>query len=194
VVRSGQPKVAGESIVPARRFLCNGANLGKLLICFLALALPPAEAADSSRLVPLESGNHSNAVDRSFQVLFDQPAFNKLHRNVHSGRLPPPASPQVDFDRFVVVAAFMGQRSTLGYRIGFGDAVAFEGGTASLPVTERGPPPGTVQGQAITTPYAIAALARGDYKEVAFVDPNGAVLQRVTVRREECPSGSALPP
>ena len=117
--------------------------------------------------------------------MFDQYAFRKLHRRIHSHRLPPPSAPTVDFDRFMVVAAFMGQRSTLGYRIRFGDVAAIDGGTAILTVTESQPPPDTVQGQVITTPYVIAALAQGSYEKIAFVDPYGTVLERVTLRKDE---------
>lgn len=159
------------------------------LLIFLAAFAFSGEACPSteSTLTPLESGTHSNVPVRSFQAVFDQDAFRNLHRHIHSHRLPPPSAPTVDFDRFVVVAAFMGQRSTLGYRIRFGDAVAVEDGTAILSVTESQPPPNTVQGQVITTPYAIAALAHGSYEKIAFVDPYGTVLESVTLLKDERP-------
>ena len=171
-------------------------RIWRSLTWLAAVVLPAAHAvaAASSALVPLESGNHSNAVGRSFQVLFDQQTFNRLHRSVHAHRSPPPDAPQVDFDRFVVVAAFMGQRSTLGYRIGFGDAVAIEDGTASLPVTESRPPPDAVLGQVITTPYAFASLACGGYEEVAFADPDGIVLERVAFHQAACVQSNRAAP
>ena len=127
----------------------------------------------------MESGSHSNVSARSFQVVVDQDAFRELHRRIHSHRLPPPSAPTLDFSRVVVVAAFMGWRPSLGYRIGFGEAVVVEGGRARVRVVESEPPLGTVRGQVVTTPYALATLACAECDEIDFVDPDGDLIERV---------------
>ena len=160
--------------------LTNWANL-RLWLIGLAAFLLAASAALSAELplTPIESGVHSNVSARSFRVVVDQDAFRELHRRIHSHRLPSPSAPLVDFSRVAVVAAFMGWRPSLGYRIGFGEAVVVEGGRASVRVVEREPPPGTVRGQVITTPYALAILACAECDEIDFVAPDGDLIERV---------------
>ena len=143
-------------------------------------------------MTPLESGTLSNVSVRSFQAVFDQDAFRNLYRHIHRHRLPPPSAPTMDFDRFVVVAAFMGRRPSLGYRIRFGDVAAIRNGRASVWVVESEPLPGTAQGQMITTPYALAALARTGCDAIDFVDAEGGVVKQVVVPKPERPSSSVM--
>ena len=152
----------------------------RLLIGLAATVLPVCACLSAElALTPIESGVHSNVSDRSLQVVFDQDAFRELHRRIHAHRLPSPRAPSVDFSRVLAVAAFMGWRPSLGYRIGFGDVVVVEGGRASVQVVESEPPPGAVRGQAVTTPYALATLACAECDAVDFVDTEGGVIESV---------------
>ncbi len=128
-------------------------------------------------LLPLEGGAHSGVADRSFRVVGDERTFRMLYASVHAQRIPAPRPPAVAFDTHVVLAAFLGARSTGGHRTGFG-AVAVEGEVARVALVERAPPVGAVLTQVMTTPYAMAALARRNVKVVELVDGTGAVVLR----------------
>ena len=136
-----------------------------------------ADALKSTGLQPLEGGAHSRVAERSFRVVGDARTFRTLYASVHAHRVPPPRPPEVEFDTHVVLAAFLGARSTGGYRTGFG-GVSVAGGIARVTVVERSPPAGAVPTQAMTAPYAFAALARRNVSLVEFVDGAGAVVLR----------------
>ena len=157
-----------------RRFVaaavCLACGAG-LVAC--AFGAPPMSAA----LEPLESGGQSGVADRSFLVIGDARTFRALYASVHATRMSPPGPPDIEFDAHVVLVAFLGTRSTGGHRIGFGP-VTVEGGVARVSVAEESPPAGVVLTQAITTPYAMATLARRDLNAVELVDGTGAVLLR----------------
>ena len=136
-----------------------------------------ADAWSSTVLKPLEGGAHSGVAERSFRVVGDERTFGTLYASVHAHRMPPPRAPDVDFDTHVVLVAFLGSRSTGGHGTGFG-AAAMEGGVARVAVVERAPPAGAVLTQAMTTPYAFAALARQNVRLVELVDGAGLVVLR----------------
>lgn len=144
---------------------------------------PACGAAGSVSLVPVEAGAFSQEHERSFLVSAGSADFSALYHRIHSGRMPPPAPPPVDFAKYIVVVAFMGARPTTGYGIGFA-TVAVGNGVATIRVSERHPAPNTAQGAAMTAPYAIAALPRGDYEAVRFVDAAGDVIAHVPLELE----------
>lgn len=131
-------------------------------------------------LKPLESGGQSGVAERSFLVVWDERTFRALYASVHANRVPSPRPPDIEFDAHVVLVAFLGTRSTGGHRTGFGP-VTVEDGVARVPVVEESPPAGVVLTQAMTTPYAMATLARRKVKAVELVDGTGAVLLRAAL-------------
>lgn len=153
----------------------------RLGCAILLLATYPgcASALHVVAVAPVEAGVFSHMPDRSFLVVADGGEFASLYRRIHAGRLPPPEIPSIDFRRKVVVVALMGRRSTTGYAIRFDEEATFEEGRATVRLTERTPAPGTVQGAALTAPYAIASLPRGNYETVQFLDAAGAVVASI---------------
>ncbi|MDE0348346.1 MAG: protease complex subunit PrcB family protein [Gammaproteobacteria bacterium] len=131
--------------------------------------------------MPLESGSQSGVAERSFLVVGDVRTFRTLYASVHAHRMPSPRPPDVDFEAHVVLLAFLGARSTGGHRTGFG-ILAVEGGVARVPVVEQSPPAGALLTQAMTTPYAMATLARANLHTVELVDGTGAVVLRGSLR------------
>ena len=123
----------------------------------------------------MESGVFSGITEPMFAAIADEDAFNVLYRRIHSHRLPPPDPPPVDFDVHIVVGAFLGERPTNGYAVRIYDAIAEDGQVASIRVAEQTPAPNRSQGQITTTPYALATLARSDYREIVFKDGTGTV-------------------
>ncbi len=152
--------------------------VGACLACGAGLVACAAGTPSTSTLLePLEGGGQSGVAERSFRVIGDERAFRALYAAVHANRMPSPRPPGVEFDAHVVLAAFLGTRSTGGHHTGFGP-VTVEGGVARVSVAEESPPAGAVLTQATTTPYAMATLARSDLKAVELVDGKGAVVLR----------------
>lgn len=94
-----------------------------------------------------------------------------------------PPVPQVDWDREWVVAAFMGERPTGGYRITM-DEARVAGREVRIRVTTREPGPTDVVTMVITYPAHWAAVERpgrpGDY-DVIWYDDEGHVLAAMEV-------------
>ena len=160
------------------------------VMCGVQLAA--CAAAVSLTLKSVESGPQSGVAERSFRVVVDQRTFRELYASVHGLRISPPRPPEIDFESHVVLLAFLGTRSTGGYRIGFGEVVVAED-VARVAVMEQSPPDGVVLTQAMTTPYAMATLTRGNVKAVELVDRTGAVVFRASLRPRLATSASGLP-
>ena len=169
----------------ARLHRIHRSRSARLSCAALLLVVYPACASSSgvAAVEPVEAGVFSQMPDRSFLVVANSRDFAALHRRIHAGRLPTPAPPSIDFQAKIVVVAFMGRRSTTGYAIAFGETATIEGGVATVQLTDRIPAPDTVQGAAMTAPYAIASLSRGDYATVQFVDAAGTVEASIPVTR-----------
>jgi hypothetical protein len=77
----------------------------------------------------------------------------RLYR-AHNPDRPPPA---VDFSKDMVLAVFLGSRSTAGYAV---DIIGMKDVDGALVVQYRQtqPPPGAITAQVITTPYQMVAV------------------------------------
>jgi len=69
------------------------------------------------------------------------------------------APPPVDWSKEMVLAAFMGSRTTGGYRVQIQGAEEVAGKLV-VTVTERKPGPGDIVAQAFTTPYHVVAVKK----------------------------------
>jgi hypothetical protein len=79
--------------------------------------------------------------------------WTRLYR-AHNPDKPPPA---VDFSKDMVLAVFLGSRSTAGYGV---DIIGMKDVNGALVVQYRQtqPPPGAITAQVITTPYQMVAV------------------------------------
>jgi hypothetical protein len=76
---------------------------------------------------------------------------------------PPP--PEIDFGDYILLAHFMGQKSTSGYEVEFTEVL--EGDEISATVKEVSPASGCIVGQVITAPYEVIQIPKTD-KQVKF--------------------------
>ena len=88
-----------------------------------------------------------------------------------------PDPPQVDFSKYMLIAAFMGERKTTGYSIEIYDIFycEFQGKDITVGVKKYEPGSHSIVGQAIVRPYHVVKVEKSD-KEVGF--------QKVKVRSE----------
>ena len=155
-------------------------SIGRLCAPF-GLAVLTATCANTSghgaatTVTHVEAGVYSALQERAFLVIESREDFARWYQDLHAHRLPPPAVPRIDFRQHLVLAVSMGHRSTGGYSIRIADA-ALDGDIIRVSIVERQPAPGTAQTTAVTSPYAIAIVPRGDFAEVSFVGTGGQTL------------------
>jgi hypothetical protein len=143
-----------------------------------------AQPARQLRLTTIEAAANAGKVVKGlrFLVISRQDAFVEVYRQIGSLRLPKATPPVIDFERYRVLITFMGQKTTAGYGIRFGEAVVQRGETVEVKVLSSTPPQGAILAQVVTNPYAIAIVEKGRYTTVTFFDESGAVIERVEVK------------
>ena len=128
-----------------------------------------AGAADENQgLRDLGRGQRSG-VRKAEQLVIQTPeAWQKLWAE-HTAKVEPrPPLPNVDFNREMVIAVFMGEKPTGGYSIQVTGVKASEN---ALTVTYRTkqPPPDAIVTQALTQPFHFVAVPKSS-RPVKFVD------------------------
>lgn len=170
------------------------ANYGKNLICWLLAAIwfPCLASCNGSTpfydcragRIPthrIEAGVHSFLREEGmhFQVYFDEDSFSKAYVQIHSGTLPKPKVPEIEFENHVVIGAFLGSRPTAGYGIDLGPfrSIPDKGGE-SLEVIVRivEPPPDAILAQVLTSPYILVQVLRGKWNRIRFRDMDGHLI------------------
>ena len=149
--------------------------IGGGVMCAAACASAPL-AGDLPRPVTIERvevGGQSGVVGEAagFRLVTAVADFARLYGEIHAGTLPEPTVPAVDFDHFVVLAAFLGEQRSAGYGVDLGPAqvVAGDGGPwLEVTVTTRQPPPGAITAQVITSPYSLVRVPVGEWRKVRF--------------------------
>lgn len=113
----------------------------------------------NDELKVLAEGMHSAVADPLIVVARDVQTYQALRALV--GKLPEMRAE--DFDSQAVVAVFLGQRMTGGYR------VRLEANGAALKISEEAPPPDAMVTQVLTTPFKTVAikLERNDALTIA---------------------------
>lgn len=139
------------------------------------------QATQPLLITALEAGGNSGRFEKGlrFLVVSRAEAFAALYGQIASLTLPKPPTPAVDFTKYRVLAAFMGEKSTAGYSIRFAESARRLGRRVEVPVLESIPAKDAILAQVVTNPYVIAIIARDNYTEVTFVDEMGVVLARI---------------
>ncbi len=114
-------------------------------------------------------------------LISDEAAFQEIYASIHSLEIPTPAPPDVDFNRQHILLAYMGEKPTAGHCINFYDVVFQSNGEIKVTMSLDSPPPGNDLAQVITSPCAIAKVARGNYETATFVNRLNEVLDVVKV-------------
>jgi hypothetical protein len=111
----------------------------------------------------LDQGGYSGINRATNLVLRTQSEWEKLWKQ-HQERVQPPAKvPAMDFEKEMVVAVAMGQKSTGGYSI---KITSIQSTAASLRifVLEQTPGPDTIVTQALTSPFHFVAVPKNGLK------------------------------
>ncbi len=116
---------------------------------------------------------------RGSQALLDAPAANLVARNQREWeriwrysagtRMPRPEVPEIDFNAHMIIAVFMGQRSSGGYAVTI-DSVTEKENHVEVRYTTRSPGPGDMVTMALTSPYHIVVVPAGKAGNVRFIE------------------------
>jgi hypothetical protein len=131
-------------------------QLTSLLILTLLL---PGAASTSPRL--LAHGEQSGISKPEKLVVKSQPELDRLWKRARAAGAPDgrKAAPKVDWSREMVIAVFLGERPSAGYRVEIPE-VKESGGKLQVRVTEVKPPADAITASVITTPYRVVAVRR----------------------------------
>lgn len=113
------------------------------------------------------SGQQSGVKKPAQKVIDNLETWKKVWREVHQAVSPKPKLPKVDFEKQVVLAVFMGEKNTGGYRIqirGMKDT----GKKIEVSVKTTSPPQDGFSIQVLTQPYEFL-IAEKPAKPVKFV-------------------------
>jgi hypothetical protein len=118
-----------------------------------------AAAALFSGVDIISSGSQSAYSDAAMrtQLVTNPEDYEVLWRTVAGNQVPLPDAPAVDFTQNKLVAVFMGQKMSGGYGLRFVSAVQRRGDLRIL-LEPQEPKAGTVQTQALTSPYLLLAV------------------------------------
>ncbi len=129
----------------------------------------------------LGSGSQALAGSGStYTLISDNAGLREAWNNAHGSLLTPPPVPQVDFNRETVLALFMGSQPTGGYGISL-QRMSEENGEIFADVRMTRPGPGDITTQALTSPWQMVRILRGNVAAVWLRDADtGEILGAVT--------------
>lgn len=150
----------------------------------------------------LWSSAHCGVEQAGARWVADRSAIETIVERASSRQLDaePVEPPAVDLARERVLLLARGRKPTPGYGIGLAESpLELEDGRARMSIRLQQPDPDRIQAQMITTPCALVALPRGDYRQVQVIDRHGAVWESLAVGSASSgtfvagPAGVALP-
>lgn len=123
-----------------------------------------------SPISTLASGEYTSRSGPAFVVCDDQQLWSELWEEHTRDESPAPSQPRVDFNQYVVVAVFGGERPTSGYTLQIREAILttsdFGGNVLRIRYFIRlAPGP---RADVITNPYHIVTVPRAEWNEVSF--------------------------
>jgi len=125
----------------------------------------------------LESGDNA-AIDfksPTIEVLSDDKGFAFFYTRLHSGRVPRPEIPHVDFSSGRTVFLSFGKKSTAGYTIELME-VYIRGDVLIMEAVIDTPLKDSMQAQVVTHPYLLVFVPKPGYRRIELRDTRGETL------------------
>ena len=126
----------------------------------------PSDAAPVA-FETVKQARYCGVQDKRSLLLRSEEAWTSLWQEVGSNQMPAPALPEVDFGSQVLIACFMGAQNTGGYGLEI-QRIQVKGKTAFVSVKHSKPGPNCFVTEAITQPYQIVSLPKGQLSEAVF--------------------------
>ena len=133
----------------------------------------------------LASGSQAvGAETPSFQLITSQADLVSAWTRAYGTRLALPPLPDVNFPQETVLAVFSDTKPTGGYALEVQD-VTLDDNDLYIDLNETEPAPGTITTQALTTPWILVRVLRGDVNAAWFREPGGGRIIGVARRGEK---------
>jgi len=113
----------------------------------------------------IAKGYQSAVTESDSVVINDVGTWEDTWDKLTAHLINPEPAPEVDFNKYILLAHFMGQKPTSGYEVEFTEVL--EGAAISATVREVSPAPECALLQVITAPYHVIQIPKTD-KEVKF--------------------------
>ena len=120
---------------------------------------------DSLNWTVVAQGQQSGIEEAGHYLIKSQAEWERQVGNIESAQLP--SMTAVDFDRYVLVACFMGMRRNGGFGLQI-DGMQLSRGVLQVQVTHTQPGPSCLVTMAITQPFLIVKVPRKGVKEARF--------------------------
>ena len=136
----------------------------------LNTAAPKDAAAAPPKLAIVKEWKNSGGVETQQKriVVKDPKEWETVWSAMVGNRSPKPETPKIDFGTHMVIAVFMGVRSTGGYSVAITD-IADLNGKRVVTVKTQNPARDAMLTQALTSPYHVVLVAKTSLP-VGFVD------------------------
>jgi hypothetical protein len=118
-------------------------------------------------ITQLAAGGYSGVNEASNKMITSMEEFYELWKQTYANRRPQPAIPEVNFEESVVIACFMGMRNTGGFAIKVSE-VRKSGTTLEVVITQSSPGRNCMVTEALTQPFYIGKVSKGDIKDASF--------------------------
>ncbi len=129
-----------------------------------------ASGEDDKKIIEFESiakGGHGRIEESVNMVIKNNEKLDSLWNVVFKTRIPKPELPEVDFEKEMVLAVFMGYTSTGGYSVSI-ENIYEKGGMVIVERKVVTPGPDDLVTDEETQPFHIVKMAKTD-KEIIFV-------------------------
>lgn len=116
----------------------------------------------------LAQGNQAVGIDQAEYIFIENESqLLTVWNQAYGSQLSPPPVPELNLDRETLVAIFMGQKPTGGFSLNV-ETVTLEQNDVYLDVIQQSPAEGAITTQALTSPWVIVRVLRGDVDAAWF--------------------------
>lgn len=126
----------------------------------------------------------TNADTPSFELITSQADLVSAWNRAYGSRLTLPPLPEVNFPQETVLAVFLDTKPTGGYGLDVQD-VTLDGNDVYVDLLETKPAAGAITTQALTTPWLLLRVLRGDINAAWFREPGSERIIGVARRGEK---------
>ncbi|MFH1777864.1 MAG: protease complex subunit PrcB family protein [Candidatus Omnitrophota bacterium] len=106
-------------------------------------------------------GHYSGYNQQEMFVITTKEEWSAVWKKVHSLQLSIPVLPEIDFDKEMVIAVFMGEKSSGGYIIEVTKIIKTDKEVV-VEIMEKTPAPGTMKTMALTQPYHLVVIEKSN--------------------------------
>lgn len=132
----------------------------------------------------LAEGNQATSGEQAqYALISNAEQLLSFWNQAYGSQLTIPSLPDVDFRRETIVAAFVGTKPSGGYGLTV-ERVTLEGNDVYLDLTETSPPADAMTTQALTSPWIMLRILRGDINAAWFRNAADGALLGVAQRTQ----------